>query len=146
MTINNMHYHWQHPHMFHNTKQAQWWEHRGGRREVGANHSQTMTRWHLSEDGELNPPGDLSLKLSGTSPTPCLNQWDAQLTSWEGPRMASHRPVSGLLLDAGVSVPREIKEDLVKGWEGKNKLNNCHWEEHELPPFRLHYKGGICLK
>lgn len=87
------------------------------RGRVGANRSQTMTRWHLSEDGELNPPGDLSLTLSVTSPTQCLNPWDAQLTFWEGTRMASHRPVSGLLLDEEVSVLRVVDQKWGGGYE-----------------------------
>lgn len=143
MTINNMHYSWQHPHMFHNTNtQAQWWEDRGGR--WGANRSQTMTRWHLSEDGGLNPPGDLSLKLSGISPHSMSESVRRPVNllrgTTHGITQTSIWPTSGCWSICA----QGNKGEPCEGMRGKTKLN-CHRVEHELPPFRLHCKGGICI-
>lgn len=56
----------------------------GGKWQYNNDHQTSGRGW------ELNPAGDLSLRLSVTSPTPCMNQWDAQLTFQRGPRMAWH--------------------------------------------------------
>lgn len=115
--------------VFHNTEDTNTM----GKGRGSANDSKTMTSWHLSEVGEVNPAGDLSLKLSATSPTPCMNQWDAQLTSREVPRMAWHDTQTSIWPNSG----RWSICALSSGAMQRGGNLNCVQRKDELPRFRL---------
>lgn len=129
--------------MFHNTEDTN----TIGKGRGSATDSKTMTSWHLSAVGELNPAGDLWLKLSATSPTPCMNQWDSQLTPRKGPRMAWH--------DTQTSVwPTSGRWSICALSSGAMQMGgklNCVQRKDELSHFRqlstaiyLKHKYGAC--
>lgn len=137
-----MHYHWQHPHSFHNTTHkhnGEWGEMGGGKphsnndpltsvrgwRAKSSRRSFTQTVWNLphSMSEPVRRPVNLlrgtTHGITQTSIWPTFGCWSICAQGNKGGPCA--------------------------GMRGETKLNNCQWGEHELPPFQSHSKGGKCL-